>query len=206
MSSQVGPVAGAIAQLVIAFPERAAIDLHEMIEHKLSIQARHETREIELGLLVEMMETLRRLPGREEYRDEVERRAASGDSRWPQSNQVETIFGRWDYALSAALYIAEDRDDRLVRRKDDGRIAGNRRQKYSRDECKSALIKCFRTLGDWPEQPSEYQAWQRLHRRRALLADSASDDWMPTAGVIRNKFGTWERALELAQKKHHLQS
>lgn len=203
MSNKPSELAQAVARLATAYPDRAAVDLHELLAHHLSVTSPAEERENNLGLLVELFEELGRMPNRETYREEQGRREAAG-RRWSSSDELEGVFGKWEYVLSAALYVAEDRADNMVRRKDDGRIAPNRKIKYTRDEVKDALIACFETLGDWPRNPSEYAAWVKLHRRHALLVDSSSEEWMPTVGVVRKKFGTWERAIELAKKKYAL--
>lgn len=192
-----------IAAIAVAFPERAAIDLHEMLSHDLSIQSPSQEREIELGLLVEYIETKRKLPRRDEYREVVKARHAIGETHWHTDDQLCDTFGRWEFVLSAAMYIVEDRSDRRVRRKTDGRIARDRKRKYTRDECKGALIQFRVETGDWPRTPSEFQLWQKVKRRHALSLDQNSTEWLPSAGLVKAKFGDdWERALHLAKKKY----
>lgn len=202
MSESVSNVARAIAGIVNAYPERAAIDLHEMLSHSLALKTPAQEREIDLGLVVEMIETNERLPKRDEYRHERETRNACGRDGWQSDSYLLGVFGKWSHVQSAALYVVEDRSDRLIRRKDDERLSRRRRRKYSRDDCKAALIACFEATGDWPHLASEYEFWQQVQRRHERRVNADAAPWLPSSSLIKKKFGDWDRAIELAQKKY----
>lgn len=192
--------ASTIAKIAVAYPDRAAADLHEMIAHALTARPTTRPGEHDLGLVIEILEEAGDLPQRGDYR--LRRRAEnSNGANWPSAAQLESKYGPWNRVTSAALYVAEDRADRHVRRTDDGRIAIDSGRRYTRDEIKDAVIRCYDAIGAWPT-PEEYNEYRNNSRRQALLVDSRSPKRFPHRDAIRKRFDSWDRLIYLAKKKH----
>jgi len=124
-------------------------------------------------------------------------RAKRGQS-WPTYSVLISACGSWLAAVKAAMMVLSDRAPApsgydLPRERAPEAM---RAAPYSRDEVCQALRRFQAAHGIWPRF-HEYRQWRLLTRRLARLK-GLDDPRLPSIKIINKKFGSFERAVEVA--------
>jgi hypothetical protein len=169
------------------------MQLRQMLANSIAAPTPAELREARLGLLTELIAQGDSETNSDKYEAVRAARAARGE-QWPSRSQLTRAYGTWLHALRAATTLASEplgagapsdlRRSRVSRR-------------YTRNDLIVAIQRCRLALGEWPTA-SAYGHWRRLALRAARRHGPANAA-IPSTCVIAKRFGTWSRALALAE-------
>jgi hypothetical protein len=172
------------------------LELERMLAHSLSHPRPSLLREARLGLLIEMCdEQTGEVPDVDRYEQERRRRLETDES-WPVATTIARAFFGWYQACRAAMRLkvmgAASRESHSQTHR-----TGLRRE-YTRQEVTATLARFHDERGRWPNF-SEFWRWGqdlRQHARRNGLPDPR----IPSMPVVARAFGSFDRALSVAQK------
>lgn len=190
-------VGQALAAVIGALDEDTVREIHRIIGHTLAAPSNQELREGRLGLLLELVVDgtgeLITQPAYEQARAE---RAVAGEA-WTSAVAITNAYGGWNEAVKAAMRLNAGRSHGVSSGKT--AVNGQRTRAYSRPEGIAAIRKCARWLEGSP-RAEEYVDWRALEIRAARL-NGKPIPRLPSMKRIRNLFGSFERAADLAERQ-----
>jgi hypothetical protein len=189
----------ATAQTIIALvphlPEPTRSQLRRMLANSIAAPTPAELREARLGLLSELIAQGHADTNSDSY-EEVRAARAAGGELWPSRSQLTRAYGTWLHALDAATTLASEPLGAGAP-SDRGRNRVSRR--YTRNDLIVAIQRCRLALDEWPTA-STYGHWRRV-ALRAARQHGAANAAIPSTPVVTKRFGTWTRALAIAQAR-----
>ena len=191
MTDQPTDVAFVLVDLVgdhRAFPDDAARDLHRLLGHRLACPPTAVLRYDRLQLLLRMLLEAAVLPTFDEY--EARRLADASDA--PAASTLVNAFGHWLSACDAATRFLGNAS---------AQVAHTHRHSgtyvpYVPREVIDAITRFHDRFGMWPTK-WEYNEWGRLERQAARHT-GVRDPRIPSMGQVAKAFGTYDRAVQLA--------
>jgi hypothetical protein len=188
------------AQTIIALlphlPGPTRGQLRQMLANSIAAPTPAELREARLGLLTELIAHGDSERNSDQYEALRAVRAANGE-QWPSRSQLTRAYGTWLQALDAATTLATEPLGAGAP-SDRGRNRVSRR--YTRGDLIVAIQRCRLALDEWPTA-NAYGHWRRI-AMRAGRKHGPANEAIPSTGAVTRRFGTWARAIALAQAPH----
>jgi hypothetical protein len=182
-----------IVALVPYLPDPTRIQLRKMLANSIAAPTAAELREARLGLLIELVTGGDSQDANTDSYEALRAKRAAAGQTWPSRSQLSRAYGTWLRALDAATTLAGEATGGAPSHCGRPRV----RHRYSRRDLVLALQRSHIALGMWPS-PREYQRWRSLAVRAARNHGRAAAA-IPSHPVIARRFGTWSRALALAE-------
>lgn len=158
--------------------------VREAVKHLLPVSVPHQPRkspspiystEELLAFLQEVGSVTPGVPSAEAYRRYAQGRQTSDGRSWPSSHTIVSRFGSWRKALLQAAFEVKSAPRGAVK------------PRFSEADCVEALRAAARALGLVPTATT-YGEFVRSSLKGAF----------PSEMTIRNRFGSWQKALEKA--------
>ncbi len=189
-------LAQGLASMVHAFPQEAIEDLERLISNDLGSPTSAELREARLGLLIELIaDGNGEIPRTRDYDEMRKHRAQTRGEEWPTASTLVESYGSFLAAVKGAMRLHHDGSA--------ARVPHTHRharpyKRYSRDEVVAALRSFRDQHGSWPRSELEYLTWATTVRR-IKRNGGHPDPRLPSAKPIRTLFGSFQRALKVAE-------
>lgn len=172
-------------------PDAAAEDLRRLLAHDIAAPTTPQLRIGHLGLLIDLINELRRYITKRNYEDERARRALQGEV-WPASSALTHQYGPWPLLVDEVTDFVDYGPASKLQRP--GVRAPRVKSSYTPAEVNSALIRCRSALGAWPS-PWGYELWASIERRVRR-----KDPNLPILSAIDKTYGDWDTASRRAQR------
>lgn len=181
------------------WPEEVARQLGQLLARHLEHSSATRERDEKLGLLIDLAldgHDLTRLTAAE-Y-DAFRARETDLGRKWRSSSALSKSYGdSWAQACRMAQKVV---DGGAYGVSVSGAHWGRKVLAYTHADIHDALIRCFQEIGRWP-RPTEFENWAKLKRSADRGNGVKNPKWLPWTQNVRKVCGSWERAIEQAQKE-----
>lgn len=191
------PVAQALADWVPDLPRQTIIDLRRLLEHDQAVPTPALRRNVQLGLLVDLIRDDGEVPAWDAYDRERAERARRGED-WPDRTTLAKAYGGGSGGWIAACKAAANRAFKS------GRASGGKTRRQpgpvvSYSQALDALIDAREQCGTWLNQ-WEFPKWAEVQRQIARGAHKPLPR-IPSLKRIRQLFDSYPAAVAKAKER-----